>query len=919
VGQPFEDSVVHPKIYAYTIPAESSKRWTGDRPGRGLVKVGETTGNVHDRIRKQLSGVNMPTEPEYELLVSSPAITEDGRVFQDHDVHRALTQAGVTRIRGTEWFECTKEEIEEAIEAVRAGVDDQIDLRPTLRFPIRPEQARAVEQTATFFRDNASEEHPPHFLWNAKMRFGKNFTTYQLAKEMGWSRILVLTYKPAVEKGWRDDLAHQDFKGWRFKGKDDDPPDPDDPSPLVWFASFQDVLGTDEKGQPKVKNEDIHLIEWDCLVVDEYHFGAWRDAARNLYLQDSKDAAASGDSSEKKAVATPDLDEDWARTIENDYALDVSHYLYLSGTPFRALAQGDFMENEIFNWTYSDEQRAKSEFEGDPERNPYASLPTMHLLAYEMPDDLREQALNNKMEFSLTEFFRTEKDENKVPHFVNEEAVQSWLNLLIGRDLKNLWTQIDNKVKIPLPFRDLRLLEALQHSVWYLPGKAACFAMRDLLEAPQNTFFRDYQVVVAAGTKAGIGAKALPPVREAMYPIPQDKKSITLTCGKLLTGVTLPPWGGIFMLRELKSPESYFQAAFRVQSPWEATFLDPDQGGEGRHVFKNSCYVIDFAPNRALRQIVDYGTNLKNDPASERDSEAAVGELMEFFPVLSFDGSSMQRLDAADIIQYLSTGTTASMLARRWNSFELITLTVDAMKNILNDVDLVESLERIETFRNVSEDLSAVISANEEVKPKKVAQEPLTKEEKKKDKESGEKRDNLKKKLQRFVTRIPAFMYLTDEREKTIKDIITEVEPELFQQVTGLTVDDFRRLVDAGVFHDSKMDDAVWKFRQYEEPSLSYDDRQQEGEIQGGFTKQRDIRLTKLIEGEHLMPGDALTGRLRDAVAVITTDYGIAVGGIRYTTPKEAAVAAGAPQSVDGWEFWGLDQLAMNEKASSGV
>jgi len=235
------------------------------------------------------------------------------------------------------------------------------------------------------------------------MRFGKTFSTYQLAKKMSWTRVLVLTYKPAVEAAWREDLlTHRDFEGWRFKGKEDVAPDLSKSEPVVWFASFQDVLGTDEKGNPKVKNLGLYQVDWDAVVIDEYHFGAWRDAARSLYLGD-KDSETDGDSTEKAAVDTPDLDEDFATNLEASLQLKVHNFLYLSGTPFRALTQGEFLEDQVYNWTYSDEQRAKSSWPKD-EPNPYAGLPQMVLLAYEMPEALKEIALNNFSEFSLTEF-----------------------------------------------------------------------------------------------------------------------------------------------------------------------------------------------------------------------------------------------------------------------------------------------------------------------------------------------------------------------------------------------------------------------------------------------------------------------------------------------------------------------------------
>jgi hypothetical protein len=813
----FEGAVRHPKIYAYTTPDFSKMAWKGDRKGRGLIKVGFTDRDVTVRIHEQLNAIKLPSKNSFELLLAEAAITSEGLFFMDHDVHAQLVSAGVTRVDG-EWFEATTNEVLLAIHAVKDGHRIQ-NLRIQKNFPMRPEQVEAVNITAKYFRAHKNKEKPPHFLWNAKMRFGKTFATYQLAKEMGWKRILVLTYKPAVEAAWREDLlGHIDFSGWNFKGKEDQVPRLDTNDPFVWFASFQDALGVDENGKPKLKNESMHRTRWDAVVIDEYHFGAWREAARSLYLVDKDE---DGDSSEKVVLESPDLDEDFQTNLEETFALHVSNYLYLSGTPFRALTEGEFLEDQVFNWTYSDEQRAKESWSSN-ERNPYLALPKMHLLAYEMPEKLKEVALNNQSEFSLTEFFKTDKGEDKQPHFVHESEVQKWLDVLRGQDISGLWANVSNQERPPLPYEDSNLLRALQHTVWYLPSVDACHAMSTLLRAQHNTFFRDYQVVVAAGAKAGLGEKALPPVKQAIGNVPQDSKTITLSCGKLMTGVTVPAWTGIFMLRELRSPESYFQAAFRVQSPWTTTGIDSVVGGDIEIINKQYCYVLDFSPNRALRQIVDYATKLRSEVASEKDNEKAISDFMEFLPVLSFDGYSMNQLHAADVIDFLTRGVSASMLARRWNSPELITLNIKAVETLLDNPSLLASLEQIEVFRDINKELTALISANNELKTKKLTKEPLTEREKKIKDEATKTRENLKEKLRRFVTRIPAFMYLTDDREKSIKDIILQSESEMFERVTQLSLKDFKQLVDAGVFNDSKMDDAVWKFKAFEEPSLSY-------------------------------------------------------------------------------------------------
>jgi len=360
------------------------------------------------------------------------------------------------------------------------------------------------------------------------------------------------------------------------------------------------------------------------------------------------------------------------------------------------------------------------------------------------------------------------------------------------------------------------------------------------------------------------------------------------------------------MLKELKSPESYFQAAFRVQSPWRNAFINTEVGGEEEVVLKEQCYVLDFSPNRALRQIVDYATRLRAEVGSERDDEAAIEEFMEFLPVLSFDGYSMSQLRASDVIDYLTKGVSSSMLARRWNSPELLTLDVRAMEALLADPTLLESLEQIEMFRNITNDLTMMISTNKELRDKKLTKEKLTKEETSRKDDAAKRRESLKKKLQRLITRIPAFMYLTDDREKTIRDIIQQLEPELFEKVTGLTLSDFGKLVDARVFNDVKMNDAVWKFRSFEEPSLGYGPSTNRIETLGGWTLRRNEDFAQLLVLGLLQAGETVwaSNGFEDVSALITEDYAFLVKGLRVEDPDEAIRLASDGFSSDGWKGW---------------
>jgi hypothetical protein len=501
-------------------------------------------------------------------------------------------------------------------------------------------------------------------------------------------------------------------------------------------------------------------------------------------------------------------------------------YLYLSGTPFRALASGEFIEEQIFNWTYTDEQRAKEEFAKKyPDKwNPYGALPQMRLLTYQMPEELLAIATAGEFdEFDLNGFFEASGIGAKAA-FTYKTDVQKWLDIIRGGYAPKVHEHLKTGTRPPFPYSDVRLLPYLQHSFWFMPNVAACHAMANLLAEKHNVFWHDYDVVVAAGASAGIGLDALPPVREAIGS-GFDTKTITLSCGKLTTGVTVPQWSSILMSRNLKSPESYFQAAFRVQSPWTIKNPNGDNPNE-EEILKPICFVFDFAPTRALRQLSEYGIGLS---PNEPNPEHAVRDLVAFLPVLAYDGANMTQIDAGGILDIAMAGTSATLLARKWESALLVNVDNDTLRRILDDPEAMAAVERIEGWRALGDNIiETIINKSEAVKDlkNKAKKEDLSAKEKRElteeEKEYKSKRKLVQEKLIKFATRIPAFMYLTDFRENTLQDLITKIEPKLFETVTGLTVKDFHLLVRLKVFNTEQMNQAVFAFRRYEDASLRY-------------------------------------------------------------------------------------------------
>ena len=395
MSKPVEDILTpkpeaRPRIYAYAI---------ADAAHQGQLKVGQTTRDVKQRVAEQ---VRTAAIQNFTIELDEPAERDDGSIFTDHEVRAALVKKGFEKVQ-LEWVRCTVADVATVLAELRTG--QRLGGTHHETFGLRDEQLDAVNKTRGYYESIWAEDTNavPRFLWNAKMRFGKTFTTYQLAKTLQTKRVLVLTFKPAVEDAWQTDLEnHVDFDGWQYLSQKSggDPTQIDRSKPVVYFGSFQDLLGRDAAGNIKPRNEWLHAVNWDLVVFDEYHFGAWRDTAKELF-EGEDDAVAKKEAKLEYAGELDGINEDLTvlSNAETDFLpITTRAYLYLSGTPFKALATGEFIEEQIFNWTYTDEQRAK--------RNPYAALPQMRLLTYQMPDELLAIASGGEFDkFDLNAFF----------------------------------------------------------------------------------------------------------------------------------------------------------------------------------------------------------------------------------------------------------------------------------------------------------------------------------------------------------------------------------------------------------------------------------------------------------------------------------------------------------------------------------
>ena len=611
---------ITPLIYSWTTP---------DIPKyAGWEKIGYTEQESADaRIAQQASQLSV----EKKKLWSRRALftSEAGGRFTDKDFHAYLHQQGVEREttpKRTEWHHieiAPKTSLEYFNDFAGQDFPNLPSSGGEDDYVLRPEQQAAVDQAVAAFEAGKAE-----VLWNAKPRFGKTLTTYDLMRTLDVRRVLIVTNRPAIANSWFDDftrfIGHQttyrfvsespslasrspmtreQWRAFSLNHQDEDPR-------IVEFLSLQDLKGSQYFGGSYDKLKHIAQFDWDLLVIDEAHEGI---------------------DTTKTDVAFDQIKRKWT--------------LHLSGTPFKALASGKFDQDQIFNWTYEDEQTARQQWEDDGQENPYAALPTLNLLTYQISrmitDRLAEGVAIDEDEanidytFDLNEFFAT-KDNG---FFEHEAEVIKFLDCLATNE--------------KYPFSTPELRDEIRHSFWLLNRVASAKAMERLLK--KHDVFKDYTVVLAAGdgrsddgSDAVAAGKSLDKVRTAIAEAEESNgKTITLSVGQLTTGVTVPEWTAVIMLSNLSSPAQYMQAAFRAQNP--CTF---ERAG---HVFqKQNAYIFDFAPERTLTIFDAFANNLLPNPSGDQGvRQENIRTLLNFFPVLGEDAEGrMIELDASQVLTF---------------------------------------------------------------------------------------------------------------------------------------------------------------------------------------------------------------------------------------------------------------------------
>lgn len=597
-----------PQIYAFILPKYIERK--------GWVKIGYTTRrDVDVRIKEQTR--TAAVAHSYSKLWSAPAkFKNNDKWFTDKAFHKYLRNIkGIEQDPDAEWF-LYKDEPYKSFSDFNDFINGNYEqAKETLTYELRDEQTKAVEMALSCALENEESE----FLWNAKPRFGKTLCAYDLARELEAARVLIVTNRPAIGNSWFDDF--EKFIAWQTEyafvstsdslkeraaitreeyldqiahGKKD----------LIAFISLQDLKGAISFGGKLDKLKWVKDIEWDMLVIDEAHEG---------------------------------ID-----TFKTDIAFDnISRKftLHLSGTPFKAVASGKFNEDEIFNWTYADEQYAKATWNNPEENNPYEKLPQLNMYSYQMSQMITDKVnkgaqiedKNIDYAFDLNEFF----DTNNKGKFVHQTDVKKWLDTLTQNE------------KYPFSTKELR--NELKHTFWLLNRVASAKALQKLLQ--NHPVFENYKIILAAGDGQGhddeqiISDKAIDRVKEA---IKTHDKTITLSVGQLTTGITVPEWTAVLMLSNLKSPSLYMQAAFRAQNPWEYEV-------EGQIYQKQNAYIFDFAPERTLIIYEEFANNLSRRTAggngTSYERKENIKQLLNFFPVIAEDNEGkMIELDATQVL-----------------------------------------------------------------------------------------------------------------------------------------------------------------------------------------------------------------------------------------------------------------------------
>ena len=773
----FESSLRPKLIYVFRI---------NDNAHHGALKIGEATATLGDGYFKPNSSLLNKAAKEridqytktagisYQLLYTEGTMFTDGKghvsSFNDKQVHKVLERSGIKRKsfekknQGREWYVTDLKTVKRAIAAVKEGresLDNGEVTHEQSPIEFRPEQNMAIDRTiARFKRGN-------QMLWNAKMRFGKTLSALEVVLEMEMQRTIILTHRPVVDEGWFEDFQKIFFDqpdyhyGSRTKGESFQKLEQlaRQGDSYVYFASMQDLRGAETVGGKFDKNADVFAAPWDMLIVDEAHEGTKTDIGLSVI-----------DTLVKKHTKV----------------------LRLSGTPFNLL--DDYNEEEIFTWDYVMEQRAKAEWDlthmGDP--NPYESLPAINIYTYDLGSLLGSEYCDDEKAFNFREFFRTRDDGT----FCHDRDVDRFLGLMCKEG--NLYPYSNNE------FRQM-----FRHTLWVLPGVAAARTLSEKLR--RHPVFGNFQVVNVAGNgdEDEENEEALKMVNKAIGPDPSETYTITLTCGRLTTGVSVKPWTAVFMMSGSfsTSAASYMQTIFRVQTPFTC---------HGQ--MKTNCYAFDFAPDRTLRVLAKVAKVSAKAGKSTDEDRKILGDFLNFCPIISIEGSQMKPYDVKSMMAQLKRAQIEKVVQ---NGFEDGALYNDELLK-LTDVELQDFKDlkgKIGTTKAMAK--TADIDVNNQGFTNEEYEEKERLEKKKKRELTPEEKARLEELKQKNNQRQNAISIL---RGISIRMPLLIYGAELKNEEDEITIDNFTQIVDAASWTEfmpkGVTKDVFRKFKKYYEADI---------------------------------------------------------------------------------------------------
>ena len=773
----FESSLRPKLIYVFRI---------NDNAHHGALKIGEATATLGDGYFKPNSSLLNKAAKEridqytktagisYQLLYTEGTMFTDGKghvsSFNDKQVHKVLERSGIKRKsfekknQGREWYVTDLQTVKRAIAAVKEGresLDNGEVTHEQSPIEFRPEQNMAIDRTiARFKRGN-------QMLWNAKMRFGKTLSALEVVLEMEMQRTIILTHRPVVDEGWFEDFQKIFFDqpdyhyGSRTKGESFQKLEQlaRQGDSYVYFASMQDLRGAETVGGKFDKNADVFAAPWDMLIVDEAHEGTKTDIGLSVI-----------DTLVKKHTKV----------------------LRLSGTPFNLL--DDYNEEEIFTWDYVMEQRAKAEWDlthmGDP--NPYESLPAINIYTYDLGSLLSSEYCDDEKAFNFREFFRTRDDGT----FCHDRDVDRFLGLMCKEG--NLY-----------PYSNDEFRQMFRHTLWVLPGVAAARTLSEKLR--RHPVFGNFQVVNVAGNgdEDEENEEALKMVNKAIGPDPSETYTITLTCGRLTTGVSVKPWTAVFMMSGSfsTSAASYMQTIFRVQTPFTC---------HGQ--MKTNCYAFDFAPDRTLRVLAKVAKVSAKAGKSTDEDRKILGDFLNFCPIISIEGSQMKPYDVKSMMAQLKRAQIEKVVQ---NGFEDGALYNDELLK-LTDVELQDFKDlkgKIGTTKAMAK--TADIDVNNQGFTNEEYDEKERLEKKKKRELTPEEKARLEELKQKNNQRQNAISIL---RGISIRMPLLIYGAELKNEEDEITIDNFTQIVDAASWTEfmpkGVTKDVFRKFKKYYEADI---------------------------------------------------------------------------------------------------